>query len=272
MGQRVAALTYGARSELDLSIGRVEIPPRFALSDFHVHCSGWVLNDDDAACRRFEIRQPRLGLLRGSLRVRSSGEHTEIAFTDIAWAGARGRLLWRWNRGHWTLRCTLSGIDLSQLAHLHGRWITEAVGYTDIQGSADVRFELGGAGKDAARFQAVIGSLVSGQSDSTDRTPRRIWPRKWNCARPRGRGSVGSLQADSNFRAGSFISNPVLPWAELGLALRWRHRAYSSALTANGILPPASSMFSIWCWITRRPYGCARADRSGLSLRSPGMR
>lgn len=162
MGQWVAALTHGAGSELDLSIGRVEIPPRLALSGFHVHCSGWVLNDDGAACHRFEIRQPWLGLLRGSLRVRSSGEHTEIAFTDIAWAGARGRLVWRWNRGHWTLRCTLSGIDLSQLARLHGRWIAGAGGYTDIQGSADVQFELGGAGKEAARVQAVIGVRAAG--------------------------------------------------------------------------------------------------------------
>ncbi|MGH8512697.1 MAG: hypothetical protein ACREV8_01855, partial [Gammaproteobacteria bacterium] len=162
MGQWVAALADVAGSELDLSIGRVEIPSRFALSDFHVHCSGWVLNDDEAACRRFEIRQPWLGLLRGRLRVRSSGEHTEIAFTDIAWAGARGRLLWRWNRGHWTLRCTLSGIDLSQLARLHGRWVTEPSGYTDIEGSADLRFELGGAGKDAASFQAVIGVRAVG--------------------------------------------------------------------------------------------------------------
>jgi len=162
MGQWLAALTHVAGSELDLSIGRVEIPPRLALSDFHVHCSGWVLNGDDAACRQFEIRQPWLGLLRGRLRVGSSGEHTEIAFTDIAWAGARGRIVWRWSRGHWTLRCTLSGIDLSQLARLHGRWITEPSGYTDIQGSADVRFELGGAGKEAARFQAVIGVRTVG--------------------------------------------------------------------------------------------------------------
>lgn len=162
MGQWVAALAYVAGSELDLSIGRVEIPPRLALYDFHVHCSGWVLSDDDAACRRFEIRQPWLGLLRGRLRVGSSGERTEIAFTDIAWAGARGRIVWRRNKGHWTLRCTLSGIDLSQLARLHGRWITEAGGYTDIQGSADVRFELGGAGKEAARFQVVIGVRAVG--------------------------------------------------------------------------------------------------------------
>lgn len=274
------AIFGAAGSELALSIGRVEIPPRLALSDFHIHCSDWVLNDDEAACHRFEIRQPWLGLFRGGLRVRSSGEHTEIAFTDIAWAGARGRLVWRWNRGHWTLRCRLSGIDLSQLAHLHGRWITEARGYTDIEGSADVRFELGGAGKDAARFQAAIAVRAVGFNGTDAARSLAAKMELRAAARPRKRWLASSrieLTRGQLYLEPGFTLGGVRPGFEL--------EAPGMLLRVNGEWDPSAGKLDVFDLVldhkktlrlrasgsfrpfTSKPWDALRVNASLLDLR-----